>query len=401
MTRATAPAARSGFGLIELLVVLAIITTLAALSLIAYPAIRDQDKARDTATLVGITLKDAQARAAKKKGAVGVRFVVAPAGPGLNPKDPENQWVTELELVELPDPLVPNLKPLSLSAQNPPPGSASGFNPDAEPRVRFFYTTQPPTPPGPTVPPPTGAIAPPPGSPLGTPARRCYLENLTVAQVAEIQAGCTIVMPVFGTWHKIINVPTQTTTPGATTAVANPVTNANGLRNLEVELEVFPDANMGGATNTVTYHFAIYLLATPLVGEKPIPLPTDICVDLNLSVGPTPFSPVSFDVIFGPDGKLVGAPNGQLFLWVRNYTKPAVYTVVPASPGPPPTPKTRSFLAGAPLADALRLGGEQRIISISNTGALGHAAVNWPNNAGSFPVGEDFYSIARKERNQD
>lgn len=365
MTRA---ATRAGFGLIELLVVLAIITTLAALGLMVWPGIRDQDKVKDTATIVSIHLKDAQGRAAKKRSPVGVRFVVAPAGPGLAPKvDPmglaQNQWVTELQFVELPDPLIPNPKPLTTT------------NPATEPRVRFVYTTDS-----------TGAIA----GPVGTPVRRCFLENVTQPQADQVETGCTLVMSAFGSWHRIIGL-------GSRTAAQS---GGAGLFDQELSLEVFPDAAMGGATNQVIYHFAIYLLATPLVGEKPIPLPTDICVDLNLSIGPQSTT-ASFDVIFGPDGRLVSANTGQLFLYVRNYTKEAIYTGTGAS---------LSFKTGPTLVTAFRRGGEQHIVSIRNTGAIGHAPVFWPDTNGVYPPGPyppsqplpfALYTLARREQNQD
>ena len=361
MTRA---ATRAGFGLIELLVVLAIITTLAALGLLVWPGIRDQDKVKDTATIVAIQLKDAQGRAAKKRSPVGVRFVVVPSLDPSNPAKTDNQWVTELQFVELPDPLIPNPTPLSPSTQNPT------ADPTAEPRVRFEYT-----------PDATGAIT----------GRKCYVDNLTLAQVSQIEPGCTLVMSAFGSWHRII----AQAGGGLPAAVENP--SGSGRYTRELPLEVFPDSAMGGATNQVIYHFAIYLLATPLVGEKPTPLPTEICVDLNLSIGPQQGSAASFDVIFGPDGKLVSANTGQLFLYVRNYTKDPIYTG---------SGNTLAFKTGTSLVTAFRRSGEQHVVSVRNTGAVGHAQVFWPDmTTGQYPGNQSpalhLYTLARREQNQD
>ncbi len=388
---APTPHRRGGFGLIELLVVIAIITLLATLGLMVAPNIQDKDKVRNAATQVVVQCQDAQGRAAKKKSPVGVRFIVAPGG-SEKPGKTDVRWVTDLQLVELPDPLIPNLKPLS---PNPSQATYAFTNPDAEPRVRFIYDLADGVnrhryaPAGSPVP-PAGTIE----------YRRCIIENLTATQAAQVEAGCTIVMPVFGTWHKIVAVPTQTTEPPP--VKANPVTNAFGLRDLEVQLEVFPDAAMGAGRDIRIYHFAIHLLPVPLVGVNLIPLPNDICVDLNLSFGPLPATTTSFDVLFGPEGKLVNAPTGQLFMYLRNYTKPTIYSAVTAT-GPTWLP---AGTGPNQLGTAFRLGGEQHIVSIRNTGAIGHAPVNMPDlTTGSYPAPQTLpfalYTLARQQQNHE
>lgn len=370
---------RSGFSLIELLTVIAIITLLSTLGILVFPGIRDQNKVQETAARVGGALKVAQGSAARDKAARGVRFVVQ-ADP-TNPAKTDAAFVTELQYIELPPPLVPNPKPLSPSAQNP------SANPIFEPRIRFQYNTDA-----------TGTIVSPnPSASPAPPARRCFVENLTSTQADKVQGGCTLVMSVFGTWHRIISVGNKANAASGGTAAA---TGAEQLYDKELFLEVFPDATMGGATHNAIYHFAVYLPAVPLIGEKPVLLPTDVCVDLNLSVGPTQPINTDFDVVFGPDGKLVGAPNGQLFLWVRNYTKPAIYTI---NPGPPQTVQLLAGGAnGGPLVDAFRRGGDQYVLSVRNTGAHGHAPALWPNAAtGNYTAGQTPYTLARQELQQE
>ena len=346
---------RAGFTLIELLVAMAIITTLAGFILLVYPGARDQDRARNAVSDVEITLRMAQGMAARDKAPRGVRFI-----PDRTDKtDP--RFVTELQYVELPPPLIPNLKPLTPSAQNPT------ANPANEPRVRFEYTLVTGT--GPTA----GTII----------ERKCFIDNLTLEQADQIAPNCTIVMPVFGSWHKIIGPPS----PNA----FNPIrTGPNaGLYSVQVALEVFPDAIMGGGTQAVTHHFAIYLSATPLVGEPTVLLPKNICVDMSMGLPKMPATvapalPAAFDVIFGPDGKLIENPNGVVLLWVRDYTKVPSMNVTP----------------GLGLIDAFRRGGDQYIISVRSSGAIGHNQPYWPNvNDGTYATGQDAFTLVRQELN--
>ena len=371
MTRRAA--VRAGFGLIELLVSISIILALAGFAFLMYPGVRDQDRVRNAVTDVGSTCKLAQAMAARDKAPRGVRFITGTNA--LDPMKTDPRWVTELQYVELPPPLIPNLNPLTPSLANPT------AHPNLESRVRFAYT-----------PAATTSTNPLPGTITG---RRCFLENLTAEQAAQVQAGCTIVMPNFGTWHRISAIPAAATAVPASRST--PTIPAIPLFDLEVQLEVFPDAILGAGTSAVIYHFAIYLLATPLVGEPTVLLPKGICVDLNPSdatfkvgsIGPSGAA-TDFDVIFGPDGKLVGSQNGQLFLLMRDYTKGGATNIrVAEGPG---------------LADAFRRAGEMHFLTVRASGALGHAPVTWPDMASGLyspgPPQQTPFTLARQELNQ-
>ena len=213
----------------------------------------------------------------------------------------------------------------------------------------------------------------------------------SLATVATL-AGLTLVLPTFGTWHQIAGAPIT----GQTADLFNPKKfgpNASGLYTVQVALGTFPDATMGAGTDVLLYHFAVYLTATPLVGEPTVLLTKNICVDLNAStagapvgsIGPAPNTTNDFEVIFGPDGKLVNAPSGQLFLLVRDYTKGADFRVPP----------------GAQLIDAFRRAGETHLVTIRSTGAIGYAPVTWPDNAtGMYSgSGQDPFTLARQDSN--
>ena len=370
MTRTnTSRGGRRGFTLIELLVAISIILALAGFGLLMYPGARDNDRVRNAVSDVGSTCKLAQAMASRDKAPRGVRFIVDTTKPG----DP--RLVTELQYIELPPPLIPNPKPLTPTVQNPT------ANPDLEPRVRFQYMLAS-----------GGAIN----------KRLCFIENLTTDQAGQVKSGCTIVMPVFGTWHRISQVPAAKT---LTPTQPNPNNNGRGtaavpLFDVEVVLDVYPDAVMGAGTDAVIYHFAIYLLATPLVGEPTVLLTKGVCVDLNTqdltnsdpnlqyrvgSVGPPPNTTTDFDVIFGPDGKLVGATSGQIFLLVRDATK---------------VPSMR-IRQGPDLVTAFRKGGDSYILSIRQSGTIGNNQVTWPDlTTGYYPAGSDPFSLARQDLNQ-
>jgi len=124
-------------------------------------------------------------------------------------------------------------------------------------------------------------------------------------------------MPAFGTWHKIIGIVGAT---GSSPAIT-----------VEVLLEVYPDANMGAGTSVLIYHFGVYRIASHSWANRPF------CYQrksasfkhqrTELPLGGT----TDLDIIFAPSGELVGAStganayaNGQLFLWVRNYTNAAI-----------------------------------------------------------------------------
>jgi hypothetical protein len=289
-----------------------------------------------------------------------VRFVVDPTKP--NPR-----LVTELQLIELPPPIVANKAPNST------------LNPQTEGRVSFRYALSDGTTPD--------QFNRTPVQPYGTIVnRQCEVHSLTSIQVNQLLPGCTLLLPTLGTWHKIIAVePTPREVP------AN-----SGLFDRIVTLEIYPDAHLGAATmpgvlpnsrlptqpTAVFYHFAIHGLATPLMGEKLIPLPKDICVDLGISsVQWTSTS--DFDIIFAPSGQMVNNNSGQYFLCVRNFEK--VTTIPPWTPG------------GPALLTALRQSGEVYVVGVRH-GTVGAAPLTWPDlTTGTYTAPQNPFFFAQRE----
>ncbi|MDY3552349.1 type II secretion system protein [Gemmata sp. JC717] len=356
---------RSAFTLVELLVGISIFLALAGLVLMLYPGARDQDRVRYAVSDAIAHLRMAQSMAARDKAPRGIRFVVNSSVSPTTP-DPTNdlkidpRWVTELQYIEQPPPLVPKRNPLS-DPNAGPSYTSTGYNPDNDPRVQFNYTVVQPPAAGQPVP------NPPPGTIL---TRTCTIQNLDpVTQVPLVQTGCTLTLPTLGFWSRI----TSATSSGS---------------NVTVTLEVYPDAIMGGSTFAQVYHFAVYLNAVPLVGEPTVPLPKNICVDLNRSI-PQTNGNSDFDILFGPDGKVIGSSSGQTFLWIRDFTKVAPYSGSGA---------TASWFNGTTtptLMDSLRKGGEQHVVVIRSSGTIASNNAAWPANNVNYANDAEPYSLAR------
>ena len=344
---------RSAFTLVELLVAMSIIAALSAIAILAYPAVTNQDKVRSGVELTTSSLKLAQAMAARDGRPRGVRLLVT-----ANAAKPRPELVTELQLIELPPVFVPNRTPLA---------TANSLTTDQ--RVVFTYTIAP-----------AGSTSPPQGT---ITSRDCRILNLTADEAVQIVAGTTLILPTLGSWHKIIAVGTP-----------QPAASA-GRFDLTVTLEVYPDAQLGAAigdpnpntpqTGAVMagtfYHFGVYGTARPLLGEKLIPLPTNICIDLGISLPP---SNASVDILFAPNGQMIRGVNnasGQLFLWVRDYNK--VATIPLGTP--------------AQLPAAFRSAGEMQAVGI-RAGTIGAAPITWPDTTnGTYPAGQDPFFFARQE----
>ena len=175
---------RNGFTLIELLVAMAIIAALAAMAAMVSIGPRSRPRAQRRER------GDRHAEAGASDG----RTRPAPARCPLHlrswhqrARKARRALLTEMQYIEMPPPLIPNPNPLSTA------------DPSTEPRVRFTYTIS------------DGATSDTLNrtSPRGTiNNRQCFIENLTPAQADAIMPGCTLVMPVFGAWHRIIPFPT-------------------------------------------------------------------------------------------------------------------------------------------------------------------------------------------------
>ncbi|QJW97477.1 prepilin-type N-terminal cleavage/methylation domain-containing protein [Frigoriglobus tundricola] len=326
MTRIEAQV-RRGVTLVELLVVLALVTALAALALMIAPSIVNQDNTLKGTADVQAALKISQGMAAAARVPRGVRFLAPSSVPNISPS-----LVTELQYIECPPVMVPNPSPLTPNAPNA--------------YVQFTYIAN------------TGT------SGGATTTRHCYINGLNADQMSEILPGSTLILPTLNWFSRISSF--------------------NPSPPYEAVLDVYPDAALGAGTSYQTYHFGIYGAPRPLLGEPTIPLANSICVDLSVSL-PQGAAGTNYDIVFAPSGQRMASASvpgstTQVFLWVRDYTK--VANMVPSFPS------TYSSLSLAPpnswvfTQNQFLQGGEQQIVGIRGA-AIGTAPVMWPDTGGT------------------
>lgn len=352
---------RTGATLVELLVVMAIITALGALALMVLPSIANSDNTLRGTADVQSTLRSSQSMAGSSRLPRGVRFLVTPG----------TTYSTEMQFLEAPPVMVADPQVLV---------GGRATHPDGSPWVEFIYN------------PPTATVPTPTPAPGTIYYRQCIIRGLTQEQADQVTAGATLVLPTLNAWSKIIAKLGQ----GASTTHTLP---AGTFFDVSVNLEVFPDALLGVATEYRTYHFGINGAPVPLVGEPNVLLSKNTAVDLALSSPPLQTGQTYYDVVFAPSGQLLVATdptvgtNSAVFLWVRDITK-----VVDMSPiaSPPTNPLGRTPWTFDPAK--FRQGGEQQIVGIRN-GFIGTAPVLWPDNAGTYSGTDDPYTLARTRLN--
>jgi len=346
--------------LVELLVVMALIASLAAMAMIVAPGALEKDRAAAAVTQLQGSLQIARARAMRDGLPRGIRILRTPNG-----------LSTEYQYTEVQPAFVPNVGgPLGTTpygAGNPP-------------YVQFDYNTDS-----------TGQVTPTPPvvGPPAVPAkagRFCTINGLNADHTTQVQqliptsVGAPtglLYLPTLGTWHRFL--------PTTTYTLPNPPP-AGGTYTLTVTstassplLDIYPDSKLGAETSWRTYHFGFYGPPQPLLGEPTMTLPRDTCVDLTvLNAGFTnPAGPVTtdYDILFAPSGQLLWTPAtqgaGHVFLWVRNGTNPAPTPgILPVPTNTPPTP-------GVP-GSGFEKAGEQMIVVIkAKSGAIGVSPADW------------------------
>lgn len=321
---------RAGFTLVELLVAMAVLVTLASLALLVVPGVLDQDRTTDGASMVRQYLMIAKARAARDGLPRGVRLISSLDA--TTPAKTNNLWVTEIQYIESPPILVGNRTPNANLNVNP-----------NQPTIQFSYDMAG-----------TAFVTPPPGPPSPGPpfaGLHCYVLNCpaVTSEVTNTSFASGQYLQMFlpdlrdplndaGFWCKIVNYKMNA-----------------GV--MELVLNRYPD--LGAANQYVTYDFGVLAPARPLAGEPTQQLPRDICIDL-VSSSPAGSAGSDYDILFAPNGQVLNT-TGQINLWVRNYTKPGGNPNVYAAPN-----------------GNYSSGGEQQIVALkAKSGSLGVFPVAW------------------------
>jgi prepilin-type N-terminal cleavage/methylation domain-containing protein len=345
---------RAGFTLVELLVAMTIIVVLAAIAIAVVPSAIEQDRTTDAAATIRQHLMIAKARATRENNGRGIRFILdggladpvrVSAGA---PKAPGGFLSTEMQYIEAAPTIIPN--PLGLT------GATDAY-------VDFDPTTS-----------------------------TCTLFNLPASHEAIVvmkndlgarwfpRLYCPVLGPdAFGRTQRfeITDLTAHATTANAWT----------------VTLDRQPHSLLGAGTTQRVYRFAIEPRSRPLLGEPNIPLPKNVCVDLNAFVsfpGARAVNnlPIDFEIMFAPNGQVVDPVSaGMIYLWVRDYTKTNAATGAPLDMRPT-LPNAGNLTAPFDYGSQsqFEIGGEQQLVAIkAKTGALGVFPVNWPQASGTYP----------------
>ncbi len=314
MTLAAPPTRRRpGYTLVELLVVMALIVVLAALTvLVTQSGAFGSQQVVSAADRASGWLLIAKQRALRDGQPRGVRFAMT-----ADPNNPTTYFrVREAQYIEQPDPWIPN--------------ADQELNPTG-PRIAFVYQVDPAN-----------------QSVIKT--RQVFFVSNNPADVVEfnnrgVTGGHMLLLPEFGTSFLIASV-APVTTPFTAQGVSFTAATA-----VEIKLASPPDlsaafspaAGGGPAAGTmVTYKFAIQAPPQPLLGEPALQLTGNIVIDLRLvNLAATPPSPVTttfgvspvfpagqqpyFDVLFSPSGQILNNATGSgiICLWVRDPDKVA------------------------------------------------------------------------------
>ncbi len=425
---------RTGFTLIELMVVMAIIAFLSAMVLLVAPSVLDKDRARDAATQLQGAIQNARMRAMRDGLPRGVRLLVdmqaptetipapsvingisySPSG-GTGGANPQSLFTksSAYQYIEVP----PWLTFTNLSG--------TGLNPF----LRFDYTLDPGT--------GTGAIF------NQVLSRTCTIGNLTQAQHTQLKQIVTQAsLPPFG---PILGLPTLNFWTSIDTTKGNAFVDTTPPPkkfpfSCTIQLSIYPDAMLGAQTSWLTTiagagditgasgpagtkisgpaYFGIYQPPRPLLGEPIITMPLNTTVDLSDGLSQPSFAGLGgytttgalaipgYDLLFSPSGQLMSpAGFGQVFLWIRNPTKGLApgggQLQLPNNYAPNPDPPN-PFLSISPLqwnpanspnlylgswATTLPNAGEQLLITVkANSGGTGVSQVIWPTGPNQSPI---------------
>src|SRR5579864_1420022 len=311
---------RSGFTLIEMLVVIFIMIILASLALVLAPRLKDDQKTTRATDHMQGWLFVAKQEAYRDKLPRGVRLV--PDTANGNPT-----WVKECLYIEQPEEFrggfvqIPPPQNQQLQQMYPPPPQFNTPQQRAQWQYAWAFVT--------------GAN----GLPLNLENGDVVLPGdffvLDVSPYGTYRIAFRKFLPQFGG-----------TLLYFAAADDNYINNQSQVDPYYVPAYVTNSSNPVGSIGPGERGFHIIRQSRPRAGESSLKLPKDIIVDLNLSSIPAMNLNVTdnLDVLFNPNGGVMGsnALGGKVVLWIVDSSKPRVPQV---GANPPPSKGENNLIA--------------------------------------------------------
>jgi prepilin-type N-terminal cleavage/methylation domain-containing protein len=321
-------ASRSGFTLVELLVVLSLILLLAALAVAFVPRIAERQNVYRAADRVQGWLLIARqwAKVPQATGGVGtptgVRLQLGQTLP--NPASPNKAYVTDLQYIQQPPDFlvqpglnssaVPNVRRLSVS------GTTAFLE-------RLPTNLRPPTLPAGT-PPPVGTVVPADFS-------AGYGGTIINGNFVPLPLGLQVLWPVQpgdylevgggGLVRQITSIQSHSSYSPAFPGDTMGPDRIPGSLSLEAN-ELTLSSSVAQSISATTY-YRIVRGPRLVAGEQALQLTQDVAIDLNLCRLPggsfNPYNPSPTDILFSPTGPITGpgASVDKMILFLRDVTK--------------------------------------------------------------------------------
>ena len=287
---------RTGFTLVELLVVIGILVALTLLVLAFYPK-REVRSTNDAVGNLQYFIAGAKARALKENRPVGVRFL----------SDDGNRTFNAVQLIDQDSVWTPfdraaynnSSAPLTIYLDLPAGNLIQSANQNNNPN-------------------PVGNIARQVGAPLQG--------NVEVGDMLEI-------VEVTQSMHKIIAIDYATNTMTLNASKEAIDDDGDGIIDRWF-VSGIPNVSSTGAAR-IGWNYRYHRRPRPLMGEQPYQLPRDVFIrgasgviptSLNIPVGPTG----DYEVVFSPSGQVLNAPGNRIVLWIadtNNVAKPELLVI--------------------------------------------------------------------------
>ena len=313
---------RAGFTLIELLVVIALILLLVGITVsISYSGLIDSHKTVGAGDRASGWLIIARSKAQREGAPRGVRFII------------NGTQIKEAQYLEVPDPYTARPDPAA---------------PAIRPRVMVVHQA-------------------------GSNPRVFVTDADFVDLTGNVFVNDVLSLPDSNTLHLITGFANATLSrPDGTTFAALEILVADPTK-----LPITGSQSAAGPTlipGSSTVNFGFIRKARPMLGEPILQLTGDNAIDYNLCISQVDTNIIenTVDILFAPNGEVIGTTKGKTILWIRNTSFPS------------PAFGNRASFENA---------GQMTLVVIyTKTGAVATQPVTLPPNADPFAAAKDGFN---------